>query len=194
MAEPGTKGFKEFAESQGWAPSYVTQLKKSGRLVLTPDGRRVIVAESLQRIADTRSPDKVGVAARHAASRPAGEPDPAPEEADAPAAPLSPPGDDPISIRRATAQMEVEEAKARRARREEALELGQLLEVDAVRAVVADAITKLRTALENLPATLAARLAAEPDEATVRVLLLDAIENELGKASRQMAKLAKVEG
>lgn len=193
MADPGTMGLKEFADSQGWKPSYVSQLKQAGRLVLTEDGRRVVVAASLQRIADTRSPGKAGVAARHAAARQSGDQDPLAGGAEAPVAPMAPPGDDPISLRRATAQMELEESKARRAKREEELELGQLLEVGAVKAVVADAITKLRTALENLPATLSAALAAEPDEARVRVMLMDAIERELGKASKQMSKLARAE-
>ena len=42
----------EFARAQGWQKSYVTALKKEGRLVFTDDGR-VDFAASLQRIKDT---------------------------------------------------------------------------------------------------------------------------------------------
>lgn len=51
-ADPNIVRKSAFAEAQGWAKSYVTKLAQEGRLVLTDDGR-VLVAESLQRIAQT---------------------------------------------------------------------------------------------------------------------------------------------
>jgi hypothetical protein len=53
-AEPPTELSKsEFAALNGWAKSYVSKLGNDGRLVLTADGKRVLVAESLARIAAT---------------------------------------------------------------------------------------------------------------------------------------------
>src|SRR5690606_16487416 len=69
MSRPETAGFREFAALAGFKPSYVTELRKVGRLVLTGDGKRVRVAESLALIEQTRDPAKAGVAARHAAAR-----------------------------------------------------------------------------------------------------------------------------
>src|SRR5690606_36563118 len=123
-AAPETLGFRDFARRCGWKASFVTELKDAGRLVLTPDGRRVLVAESLRLIEDTRDPSKAGVAARHAAAR--GAPSPSPSLAqDAGQGGASgedeaddrPPVayDDPLALRRARAQAEREEAALRKA-------------------------------------------------------------------------------
>lgn len=69
MSLPETATRTEFARILGCRPSYVTELGKAGRLVLTANGRRVRVAESIARIEATRDPAKAGVAARHAAAR-----------------------------------------------------------------------------------------------------------------------------
>jgi len=54
-----------FAASQGWRPSYVTKLLQQNRLVLSPDGKRVDVAATLQLIGRTADPAKEGVAEHH---------------------------------------------------------------------------------------------------------------------------------
>ncbi|KAF7597748.1 MAG: hypothetical protein CGU28_16875 [Candidatus Dactylopiibacterium carminicum] len=59
----------EFARRQGWARSYVTELKRAGRLVMDADGKRVDLTASLALIRQTASPDKAAVAARHAEER-----------------------------------------------------------------------------------------------------------------------------
>jgi hypothetical protein len=64
-----TATFLEFASRFGWKQSYVTQLKKDGRLALTGDGKAIRVAESLALIETTRDPSRAGVAARHAQAR-----------------------------------------------------------------------------------------------------------------------------
>jgi Spy/CpxP family protein refolding chaperone len=194
---PETLGFREFATRYGWKPSYVTELRKAGRLVLTEDGRRVRVAESLRLLEDTRDPSKAGVAARHAAARTAAAPSPSAspdagqgadgdddEGGDAPATPATA-YNDPLAIRRARAQAEREEAALRKALREEQQELGELLQRDDVLAVIADATTTLRTSLENLPTTLSASLAAETAEERCRVILANGIEHALEELSRK---------
>lgn len=60
---------KAFADSQGWSPSYVTKLLKTGRLVLSPDGKKVDCAATLERIGKTIDPAKEGVRQRHEQAR-----------------------------------------------------------------------------------------------------------------------------
>ena len=60
---------KAFADSQGWVPSYVTKLLKTGRLVLTPDGKKVDCAATLALIGKTIDPSKEGVRLRHEQAR-----------------------------------------------------------------------------------------------------------------------------
>ena len=58
-----------FARHLGVDRAHVSRLKKTGRLVMTPDGDRVLVAESEARIAATADPGKVAVAERHEIGR-----------------------------------------------------------------------------------------------------------------------------
>lgn len=185
MTLPETASFKEFAGIARFKPSYITQLKAEGRLVLTEDGKRVRVAESLQRIADTKDPAKIGVAARHAAQRKAEDPAAADD-------PQSPP-DDPASTSGFQHWRErSERAKALAAERENAIAEGKLVGAADVAHAAASHVTLLRTRLEAIPDVLAPQLAAARDEAHVRALLAESIEHMLGEASRQFFELVKV--
>lgn len=193
-AQPETLSRREFAKRISVKPGYVTQLADAGRLVLTADRRRVVVAESIALIEATRDPAKAGVAARHAAARrqggaaaspvatasasPAGSADDA--DVDEPRLP-----DNPHSLRRAKALADKEEALARRAEREEQIELGQLLRRADVESTIAGAVNTLRTSLQNLPATLAPELAAANTEERCRVLLDNGIEHALEDLARK---------
>lgn len=196
-AAPETLGFREFASRLGCKPGYVTELRKAGRLVLTDDGKRVRVAESLQLIADSRDPSKAGVAARHAEARgqsvaaPAGEG--TGEDRDDDGAEATGPHAS-FSRRRAKAAAEREEALARKALRDEQVELGQLLPLDEVVAAVSGALATLRTTLQNLPSSLAPELAATTAEERARVLLGDAIEHALEECARKLNAIGKGEG
>lgn len=181
---------RQFAQLLDVRPSYVTQLKAEGRLVLNAEGR-VLVAASRQRVADTADPAKDGVRARHAAAREAGQGDAAGEDEPAGGAAAGASSDDPIAIRRSRAQAEKAEAEARKALRDEQIELGQLLVRDDVLHATRAAATELRGALETLPISLAPLLAAEQDEGRCRVLLADAFEHALDQLSRQFAAIAK---
>ena len=192
MGLPETASFAEFATLGGWKKSWVTQLRRDGRLVLTDDQKRVRVAESFGLIKDTEDPSRSGVAARHAARRvgtaAAGqeaEPDPDDEE---PALP-----NDGHARRRAKALADKEEALARKALREEQVEMGQLLVRDEVIAVVAEVVVRLRNRLEQLAPTLAPALAATTDESQVRVQLRDGIEEALHDLVKSFAALARAE-
>ncbi|MBD7987125.1 hypothetical protein H9645_03695 [Luteimonas sp. Sa2BVA3] len=199
MAEPrelpATLGFRAFADLQGWRPSYITELKGKGHLVLTDDGRQVRVPESLAKLAALRDPSKIGVKERHAAARNVARTSsstPGGEGQDA--ADVAPPTfvpDDPHAKRRAKALADQAEAAARKALRDEQVELGELIQREDVERVLADAATRLRTTLENVPATLAPELAATTDEARCRVLLANAIEHALEDLSRKFAVAGK---
>jgi hypothetical protein len=196
---PATEGFREFAARLGCKPGYVTALRHAGRLVLTDDGKRVRVADSLQLIASTRDPAKAAVRACHASARGQGAP-PAPSapssateesETNDPDAVVFPV--DPLSLRRAKAQAEREEALARKALRDEQVEMGGLMVRDEVLATVADVTVQLRSRLELLPAVLAPQLAATDDEDAVRLKLRDGIEQALEELARKFTGLGKVD-
>lgn len=184
---PESLAFKAFAAHLGCRPSYITELRKSGRLVLTEDGRAVRVAESLARIEATRDPARAGVVDRHAAQRgsaltaPAA-PSPSPRAEEGTGAPADDDSDNN--------NPDYQRWKARRERaaalREE-MRLGEeakdyIRRADAA-AVVAAAFVMLRTALEMLPDSLAAVLAAENDEVRARVLLAEEVESILGNCA-----------
>jgi hypothetical protein len=201
---PETLSRAAFARLLGNEKSYVTALAKSGRLVLTDDGKAIRVAESLALIQATESPPHQGVAERHAAARdaqvgqgaavtpPAMPPAPhaaaqADDDADEPAP------TNPHSMRRAKALADKEEALARKAERDEQLELGQLLRADEVDAGLAEAGTILRASLEALPYDLAPELAPITDEGELRAKLVEAIEVLLTELSRRFSVIAKRE-
>lgn len=195
---PAEMGFREFAEFRRWRPSYVTQLRREGRLVLTDDRKRVRVAESLHLIEQTADPARYGVAERHSAKR-------GPSEAPPPSDQDGQGGDadddfDPAAgptgshqLRRAKALADKAETDAMAAARDYQLSMGKLLAVDDVEAAVRSALAAFRTALENFGGKYAPELAAAHDEARIRTLLNDAIETELTELHRKFALIAKAD-
>lgn len=187
----------QFAKLMGWRPSYVTQLKQAARLVLTDDGRRVRVAESLALIEASRDPRHTHVAERHAQARQAaaaadGAGQGQPPAAGAASEPPAADGDAAASPIRARheAQAEREHYLALAAKRDYELSIGQLLEAPAVRSALADAATTLRTRLESLRDILAPQLAPITDEARIRTLLGDEFEHALAELARGFARAA----
>jgi hypothetical protein len=204
MAESGSPeilSFTKFAARLGCKPGYVTQLRQAGRLALTADGKGVLVAESLRLIEETRDPSKAGVRARHAASRGqqgGGSPDSAASAAGAAESADSDtegsdglPAESPHAQRRAKALADKEEALARKAIREEQVEMGQLLEKAETLSFIADALVQLRSRLELLSPTLAPRLAATDDEDQVRMLLRDGLEHALEELAKKFAAIGQ---
>lgn len=207
--EPGTASFSGFARAIGVKASYVTELKAKDRLVLTDDGKRVRVEESLALIRETADGAKAGVAARHAAKRgkggasaaagrpvPASGADGADDAEDDAGEELANPADPVESSharRRTKALADKAEADARKALRDEQVELGQLLQAEEVEQAVRNAVVTFRGALENLPNMIAPELAAIGDEGRVRVVLAEALENALGELARRFAGIARTE-
>lgn len=198
MNHAETATFTEFAAIHGCVKSHVTALRKAGRLVLTDDGKRVRVAESLARIEATRDPAMAAVTARHAQDRGA-ELVRAPADA-APAAPGAEQDDEAFDSG-GEGSPDFQRWKARKERaaalREEIRlgeEAGDLVRrADAV-SIVAQAFTSVRTAFEALPDSIASTLAGETDEARVRTLLLEEIEHLLGNLSNEIGALQRKDG
>jgi hypothetical protein len=191
---PGELSFADFARRKGWKRHYVTQLKGEGRLVLSEDGKRVRVAESLARIEATRDPAKAGVATRHAAARAAGEGEAAPAPSSpASGAPGGQDGDDetPVTAGYAYWRERSEKAKALAGERDNLVAEGKLLDAADVEAQLAGAVTRLRASLEAMPYDLAPELAPITDEAQLRARLTTYIEHALAELARQFSALAR---
>lgn len=171
-----------FARHLGVERSYVTQLKKAGRLVMTDDGQ-VDVEASEARIAETADPGKAGVVERHAKQR-----------GEAPARPATDeePEDEEVASRpdyqRSRARRE--EANAKLAEIEVEKEAGGLYVAALADAVVADAVTVFRTTLESRRPLLVSQMATMTDEADLRLFLEEQDEALLGDLHQRFAALA----
>lgn len=184
--------FSEFAKHAGFKPSYVTQLKREGRLVLTENGKRVLVEESLQRILETRDPARRDAVERHAANRGTEIKNPTTpstteeEEEDEET-------DDAPRGKRGTSAFQ--EARARRenflalqAQRDYEVSMKQLLNAAEVEDAIASAVTTFRTAFENLPDRLAPTLVGLADEHVIRSMLADEFELALNRLATDFRK------
>lgn len=199
----------EFADFLGVSRAYISQLAKGDRLVLSVDGERVRVRESLERIAKTGSADKSAVAARHALERlakggsaaPVAETvraavglDTSPRPPTASGAAAGPPDmatmllKDPMAaynIARAQneqkrgEQMDIELAKSRR----------ELISQDGTVKAVTDLASATRAAFERMPDRIATVLAAESDPHAVYTMLQDEIDSICATLSKQAGEL-----
>ena len=190
MTTPETLTPRQLAERLGFKPHYGNQLAKEGRFVFAPDGKHVLVQESIARFHATKDPSKQGVADRHAAGRAAAEAASAePDEDDRPAhAPTGAGGNTGNSYQQARAVKE--RYLALEAKRAYEVAIGQLRDGREVEALAASAMTELRLRLENLASTLAPVLAAQTDEVQIRANLQDNFAHALEAASQHFARLA----
>lgn len=209
MASTNRMTVPEFSAHIGCKRNYAYQLKKEGRLVMAEDGKHVLVAESIARIAATRDPSKAGVAARHAASRGAeAETGHANNEQNSPpalaetahtatnlVASVGAEGDETPA-----ALYDFQNAKAKRehwaAEREHAQylkEAGELMERSAVVAAFADAGTTLRAGLEAWQVTLPPQLVGL-EETAIRTTLADQVERLLHDLVDKLGRMAEQGG
>ena len=186
MTQPEQLTPRQFAERLGYKPHYGNQLKKDGRLVMAPDGKHVLLAESHARFEATKDPSRAGVAARHAQAR-AKAPEPAPEKTDE--------TDDSADWESAP-RYDFQNAKAKRehwaAEREHAAfrkEAGELIELSDHVAALADLGATVRAKLEAWASVLAPQLAGR-DEGGVRAVIADQVELLL----RELADVARKHG
>lgn len=176
---------RRFAERLGYKPNYGHQLQKDGRLVMAPDGKHVLLAESLARFEATKDPTKQGVADRHAAARAAAAQGSAPASATVAE-------DLPDGVR----QYDFHSAKAKRehwaAEREHAAyrkDAGELMERSEVVAMMADAGATIRGKLEAWASVLPPQLAGR-DEAAIRATIADQVERLLSDMVEKFNKMA----
>lgn len=144
------------------------------------DGK-VNVEASIQRIAETADPGKVGVIARHEKDRAQKQqPMPVIDELNGKAG---------SGYQQARAVKEKYNALSAKIAYEK--EIGTLLVADEVKFAVSDSDTIIRNRLESLPDTIAPQLSAETDEQKIRSMLIDIIESLLSDLSRSFYSLAK---
>lgn len=174
---------REFAEHLGKKPSYVTELKKNGRLVFA-EGGRVNVEATLERIQATADPSKIGVVERHARER--AEKQAAPDES---AIPPELNGADKSGSVYQKARAMREQYNAMLAKIDYEKSIGHLLVTTEAVGAVADGDAIIRTRLESLPNILSPRLAAESDENKIRAILIDEIEHLLNELSKTFKKM-----
>ncbi|MDD0817201.1 hypothetical protein PSQ39_21380 [Curvibacter sp. HBC28] len=186
----------EFCDRINVKRSYGTQLRNEGRLVIAPDGKRVLVQASIDRIEATRDPSKAGVAARHAEQR--GAPADTGHQVDAPAAAASATeatdATDP-----AAGLYDFQSSKAKRehwaAEREHAQyrkEAGELIERSVHVAAFASLGALLRAKLEGWAAILPPQLVGR-DEAGMAAAIAEQVEYLLGDISAAAQRQAQAE-
>lgn len=177
----------EYAAMRGWSPANVTKMLKAGRLVTTPDGKKILVEASDERIRTTADPAKDGVRRRWAEEKA----ESAVHQHTRPTAPTDD-SDDPdggkdadyYNFQSARAKRETHLAKL--AEYEEQLKAGKLLQADRVTKALTDNAAAMRAALERLPDRLSTVLAAESNPEAVYQLL----ETEIGQLIDELRRVA----
>lgn len=180
---------KAFAESQGWAPSYVSKLASQGRLVMASDGKKVDVEATLAKIGKTADPSKAGVADRHRAARIkrevyASDSDEPPQDV-APASTVGGPPPaltDTIDFQAARAAKEYYSALTIKAEYERSC--GNTVERQAVEAAAFRGGRLMRDSLLGLPPQIANELANMTDSWEIERYLADRLRQVLTDATR----------
>ena len=191
---------REFAAILKCKPSYVTQLANAGRLVLTDDGREVVVQASLDRIRATASPERHAVAERHAQARGS---ELALTPAPAPSLPMDEDDDAPPSLPAAGGALgDGDRYQKARAAREQFLALqakldyeeriGQLVKASDVAAMAAQVGATVRQRLESLPSLISAQL-DERDRDRIHGLLVDQVERICADLARSFTPATRKE-
>ena len=199
---PETLTPRQLAERLGYKPHYGNQLAKDGRFVFAPDGKQVLVQESIARFNATKDPSKQGVADRHALTR-AGQSSPLGPTTSPQTRMVTPlrngeisPSDGERSPSDAQ-EYDYQSSKAKRehwaAEREHAAfrkDAGELIELAQHIAAMADVGATVRSKLEAWASTLPPQLAGR-DEAAVRATLADQVELLLSDVADRLKHHAK---
>lgn len=172
MATEVTKS--EFARRLDCSPAYITRLKDQGRLVLTADGKKVLLEASLERLEATADPSKDGVKRRWQTHREAPVPSAASESLPESREQHFIPDGEGYDYQRARAKRETHLAAI--AEMDERQRRGELLEADDVARALTDYATASRVALEQIADRLCGPLAAVTDPETIYQMIRDDIE------------------
>lgn len=166
-----------FAEILGCSKSYVTALKKAGRLVMSDDGKMVLVNPSLVRIKETEDPNRDDVRKRKAVDTT----ETAPSDGDGGATEGTP------AYQASRAKNEYYKSKMQEA--EYLKQIGKLVDAEVVQKVGIEMGTHLRTSLENMQDQLAAELAAETDATVIYATLGEHFERVLKEIGRNLGNM-----
>jgi len=169
----------EFSRLKGYSRSYATELKHKGLLVKR--GKFVDIHATEAKISEFSDPAKQAVADRHAEGREAND------EAEAKSKKLEDLQGKAGNVYQTSRALN-EKYKALSAQIDYEQKIGKLLTAEDVGNAIASASVVIRTRLENLPDSLAPRLASESDEAKIRSLMMTHIEEMLTELSRQFSK------
>ena len=169
----------EFAASQGWSPSYVTKLKDQGRLVMSPDGRKVNVSETVAMLSRTKDLGKDHVRNFHQNER-------TEKHVTAHTAPSAPPESDSGSSdpKYWAAKARREDALADLANLELEKKKGNLVERERVESAAFATGRMLRDAILGLPTQLAPELANTSDAFQIELRMREALRSLLDEMAK----------
>lgn len=172
-----------FAARNGWAKSYVTQLKQDGRLVMAMDGS-VDVEASLARIAATEDPSKAGVAARHAKARAGGGDGQGKDEKQEEVM-------EKVGASFKLWQARKMKADAEMAEQERDRRAGILVPREAAEYAIDDVAAGVRASMENLPGRWAPILFPLQTLEETQAALVEMVESELRGLAERAARRAE---
>lgn len=193
MSNTNVMSIGQFNKHMGYKGRYAYELAHAGRLVMAEDGKHVLVAESIQRINETKDPSRKGVADRHAQERgyevggtpvvPAAESEKQEESAPNAGAPS---GD---SYKFQDAKAKKEHYAALREENAYRKEAGELMEAGEAVGAFADAAAKVAGVLDAVPATVGPMLAGLDQAEVIRVLgeQMDIARAEMAAAINKLA-------
>ena len=165
----------EFARSQGWQHSYITELKNKGLLVM--QGGKVHKEKTLKKLARFASPDHEGVRRRHAKTRAARGAQQQQTKTNGGVSPYL------------RAKIDREQIRAKSAEIDYRRQIGELIEVAQVNSMFFSQARVARNALMSLADKLAPLLAIESDTAKCHQIIADAVRELCEDISRGIAKL-----
>lgn len=193
MSNPNVMSIGAFNKHMGYKGRYAYELAHAGRLVMAENGKHVLVAESIQRINETKDPSRQGVADRHAQER----------GYEVVGAAVVSEGNGEISeelasnVGAASADSyKFQDAKAKKehyaALREENAyrkEAGELMEAAEALGAFADAAAKVAGVLDAVPATVGPMLAGLDQAEVMRILgeQMDIARTEMAAAITKLA-------
>lgn len=192
MSDDRAVTLAELARALGVRPSYVSALKRAGRLVMADDGKRALLEASRARIAETRDPAKAAVAARHAQARGAAV-DTGATTTD-PTPPADDDGETPADATGADYQVwraRRERAVALREERANMIEAGKLMPIEQVAEDVRIIAAQLRQTLETQLDAVIPRLVGLLTEDDVRRVIAPEYHEALDRAATDLQNLAK---
>lgn len=178
---------QEFASIIGKGKSYITQLKKEGKLVFTAEGL-VDVKKSLKFIEGSADPTRIEATKKRNAARVDAKVDAKVAAENASSQSITEKAEDEIGTSFAAAKALNEKYKALTSKLEYERASGKLVDAGAARLFAADLAATFRGSLEMLPDRIAPELVPLKDTETIRALLVEQFEHVLNDLADKIKK------